>query len=179
MACVIRRAGDIIIVRATSFVRGAYMTEFASFISSVRSTYEFAKGVKAIVDDSKRAEELSKLIDRLLSVQELALTLQAEHHELIQSKDELAKRIMEFEQWEQEKQNYGLCKVALGRFVYVPNNTSNPIKELPWYCTNCWEDKKGSILQGNQGGLTTTWDCPRCKAHFSVGNGNNPQMVAP
>ncbi len=148
------------------------MTEFSVFISSVRSTYEFAKGVKAIVDESKRAEELSKLIDRLLSVQELALTLQAEHHELIQSKDDLAKRIMQFEQWEQEKQSYSLHKLALGRFVFVPKDSSKSVQDLPWYCTNCWEDRKRSTLQADPGGVTTSWYCPRCKTSFSIRNGD-------
>jgi hypothetical protein len=143
--------------------------ELTSLVTSARAAYEIAKGLKASMDQAKLANEVSDLLERLLAVQADALALQSEHQSLIAEKSEIAKKLMQLDNWSNTEKQYTLHEPGPGIFVYASQVDNPSPKKQPWLCPRCFEDHIRSILQRRWDDDTSAarYDCPRCNAEFS------------
>ena len=91
------------------------------------------------------------------------MSIQSEYSKLLQSNDELRKKAVETETWNKERLNYELAEVSSGVLAYAYQKTANNQEPKHWLCTNCYENKKKSILQlGNRGRIDECLSCPNC-----------------
>ena len=73
--------------------------------------------------------------------------------------------------WAKIEKQYELKEIIPGYFVYSYKKTNKPIHYL---CTNCFKDKKTSILRigniVNNMENSTTYSCPDCKTKYKIIN---------
>ena len=87
--------------------------------------------------------------------------MNAKHQELLKSKDDLEKKILEFENRSETERQYELKEVAPSTFVYMYKKTLKSAEPMHWLCTNCWKDRIKSILQlARHNAAGKTYLCP-------------------
>lgn len=145
------------------------LAEFSAAISSVKATIAFVKGAKAAIDKMEIANQLSDICDRIIAAQSQTLALQTENLTLIQDKNDLNKKLIEFESWKKTESEYDLTEICHKRFIYVSKKSAESAQPEHWLCPNCWQQKRKSILQGKP---DRQYMCPACKFEFF--NSNEP-----
>jgi len=133
--------------------------EITAFVTSVRAAYDIAKGIGSLKVEVERNQAVSKILEILLSVQSDALSMQTKYQELLQSKDDLSKKLMEYEKWSETESQYELKEINPDVFVRSYKTSNQSQQPNHWLCTKCWEDKKKAILQKHH---TGAYECQRC-----------------
>lgn len=145
------------------------ITEISALISGIKATIDIAKGLKSAHDSHTIVQAQSDILEQLTNLRMDALTLQDKTSALIQERDELQKKLIEFEKWQKTESKYHLEQVERGKFVYSPNDAKSPEQPSHWLCTNCWSNREKSILQASfHDEYEAYYSCPRCKTeiHF-------------
>jgi hypothetical protein len=140
----------------------------ATIFASAKIAYDLAKGISALNTDVERNQAVSKVLEVLLSVQQDALLMQKEHSLLLHEKDDLIKKISEFEDWAETERNHETAFVIPDIRVYIRKGIDDAARQTEhWYCTNCWTDRKQSILHLlNKNDYVVIYFCPKCKNQF-------------
>ena len=150
------------------------IAEASAVVASIKATIEIAKGLKASYDAKTITQAQTQILEHLLALQVDALALQEKHSVLIHEKEELKKKLMEFEQWRKTESEYELKEIKSGKFAYALKKSQQSEVPPHWLCINCWDDRKKSILQKSQRGFiaggnsSTNYICPRCKFSFVI-----------
>jgi len=144
------------------------MIEFTAFISSISALIKIAKGLQSVRDQHQISQATSELLERILSVQGDALSLQEQHFSLIHEKEKIEKKLSEFEDWKNTQSQYSLFRTLYGKVVYVPNESHKSSEPKHWLCANCFNERKKSILQPQNDGNNFTFFCPKCKTRLFV-----------
>ena len=143
---------------------------------------EFSKAiglVTAITGATKRLSDARtevKVNDVAIQLQGIVLDLQSEmmiiqsdYQQVLRSRDDLEKKLVEQEGWDKERARYQLEKIGGScGFVYALKKSEPPVEPTHWLCSNCYEDKKKSILQFAPKSGLNRWACPRCKTEFHI-----------
>ena len=90
---------------------------------------EITKGLKSSYDARTIIQAQSDILEQLLAIQFDTLTLQEKHLALINEKEELAKKLVQFEQWEKTESEYELQEINRGKFVYSLKNFQQSEKQ--------------------------------------------------
>lgn len=145
------------------------IAEISSLITSSRVAYDIAKGLTSVYVDDKVRDRTSELLGILLTVQADALSVQSKHQEVLKEKDNLEKKIIEFENWAETERNHETAEVIPDIRVYIAKGLDHHARQSAnWYCTNCWTDKVQSILHLKaKGSALISYFCPKCKTIFS------------
>jgi hypothetical protein len=142
------------------------INQISAALSSIKIASEMAKGILSLNKDVAVNEKAAKLLSVIISLQHNIMSLQSEYGELLKSKDNLENKLKEYETWKVTESQYKLEEISHGVFVRVPNNSHPYPEPKHWLCTNCWQDKKKSILQLRwkmKNGIDA-YECPRCKS---------------
>ncbi len=154
------------------------MIELSALITSSKAAYDIAKGLTSAYVDDKIKERTSELLSILLSVQTNALAVQAKHSELLKEKDDIAKKVMELEDWAQTKSNYELKEMGPGVSAYLRKKTDGAGDFSLWICPYCYNNKKDSPLQKEyHSDVAGYYFCPECQIIFTwgkIGRGFTP-----
>lgn len=143
------------------------IAEGTALITSIKGTIDIVKGLKASYDANTIMQAQSELLEQLFAIRMDAIALQDKHLALSNEKEELAKKLMEFEQWEKTKSEYELKKIVPGTFVYSYKKSQQSEIPLHWLCPNCWNKRKKSIFQAEyDNGEEAKYFCPECKFSF-------------
>lgn len=145
------------------------IAEGFALITGIKTTIDNVQKLKSSYDAATIMEAQSDILEQLFAIRMDALTLQEHHLAIIHEKEELIKKLMQFEQWEKTKTKYELKEIRTGRFAYAPKESQQSEEPCHWLCTQCWEDGKKSILQETQSDYNTIdYVCPRCKLRLYV-----------
>lgn len=145
------------------------IAEIGSLIASSKAAYDIAKGLGSVYVDDKVRERTSELLNILLSVQANALAVQANHQELLIVKDDLEKKILEFENWSETVRQYELKEVAPGVFVYSCKTPVNSSEPAHWLCAKCFQEKKVHIIQlDHESAGVRHYFCPNCSTKYNI-----------
>lgn len=137
--------------------------DFALFLQGFKGAIDIAKGLKSTYDQHTVSDAQAEFFEKLSDLYVRATSLYESHSTLTREKDELEKKLMEYEQWAQTERQYELKQVAPGKFVRSYKKSDKNTDPMHWLCPNCWEDKKKSILQGHPSlGDALEYICPRC-----------------
>ena len=145
------------------------ITELSIAFSSIKTVIDITNGLKASHDSATITQVQSDIRKHLLTIQAEALTLQDKHLALLHEKEELIKKVVQFEQWEKTESEYTLQELALGVIAYSYNDSQDSTIPHHWLCTNCYNDRKKSILQiqSTMPVGARKYACPRCKFIFN------------
>ena len=145
------------------------MDVIASAFGTLKTASDITQGLLALKTDaavSTKAVELNRVI---AEVQQQLFTAQTDYAAVLGRVRELEAEIVQFKNWEQEKQRYELHQLAPGTLVYRVKSEMQGPEPVHDLCPNCYQDGVKSILQNS--GFTKGHDsfsCPRCKALFLV-----------
>lgn len=141
--------------------------ELAGLISSIRGAIDAVKELKYSYNDQALLKTQAELLERLIGIQQVALSVQDQHSSLLNEKVELQKKLIEFEKWGEIEASYRLLEVQNGRFVYSLKNPQLSPEPIHWLCTNCFDERKKSILQAVfKNDFDALYVCQRCKANL-------------
>ncbi|MCR6646528.1 MAG: hypothetical protein NVV62_19435 [Terricaulis sp.] len=129
--------------------------------------------VNALISLGVKAEARAKVIELqavIIAAQSSAMSAQASQMELLQRVSELEGELMKLENWEAEKQRYGLIRDSGGCMIYsLKQSFVEGGEEAHALCPNCYEANNKSYLQPSPDGARTAGQyCPKCKASFRV-----------
>jgi len=153
------------------------IAELTSLFSSAKVAYDIAKGISSLHVQVERDKAISELLKVLITVEEQALLSQEKTSSIIQEKDQLAKQLLEMDEWKITKNQYKLVEISSGSFVYAPNESYPFPNPVHWLCQNCLDnERKKSILQLQQKTPrgTDIYVCPSCKAPIKDRSHPNP-----
>ena len=145
------------------------IAELSSLVSSTKTAYEIAKGIRSLKAEVERSEAISKILEVLISIQAHALSAQAKIQELEIEKYELSKKILEFDKWAEIEKKYELKEVAPGTFVYLFNASQNNETPVHWLCPKCFQERKTYIIQlQRESAAGKHYFCPNCSTKFDI-----------
>lgn len=121
--------------------------DVGSLIHIIKVTYDYAKAAKEFSDDVDKKIAISDIVEKLLNVQEMALSIQAKTNGLEMENFELRKKLLEVDSWAQVESRYELKDLAPGSHVYGYKQNENNIESYHILCPSCFTKRKKSILQ--------------------------------
>lgn len=134
--------------------------EVAAAIQGIKTTIDIAKGFNNLKNDNDKNLAISEVINKLIEAQNKMLQMQ---HTI----RELTDQIESNKSWDEERSKYELKEIDDKVYVYMERNDSNHNKPRPYFCTNCFLNKKISILQRSHISLAgTNYECPACKSNI-------------
>jgi hypothetical protein len=134
-----------------------------SIFTSAKVAYDIAKGINALKTSVERDEAVAKVLEVLLSVQHDALSMQKEQSLLLTEKDNLIKKISEFEKWSEIESQYELKELTVGVPMYAYKKTDKETQPPHLLCANCFSKKqKGHYIQSEIEFDGTHYKCLNC-----------------
>jgi hypothetical protein len=135
----------------------------SSLYVSAKAAYEIAKGISALKTEVERNQAVSKVLEVLLSVQNDALSMQEKQSFLLTEKDNLIKKIAEFEKWSEIESQYELKDIAPGVPVYAYKKTDKATQPFHLLCANCFSKRqKGHYVKSEMTYDGTHYKCLNC-----------------
>ncbi len=143
--------------------------EITTALASIKVAGELATLVLNTKVSQSVTQKAIELQTAIISLQTAIMSIQAQNQETLAENNSLKQKLIDIENWEAETKKYSLKEVAPGAFVYVINQDQAGAEPSPWLCTNCYNQKKRSILQrGIDSGEGYFHNCPSCKAQLIV-----------
>jgi len=147
---------------------GIIMTiEIAAFITALGHATNIAKALVYERDEAKRNAAYSELIGALADTKTQYLAIVEDKQKLLESNEDLKKRIAEYDKWEHEKTRYSLQNVGAGVVVYVLDPDKARGEALHWLCTHCYENRKKGFLH-RHGKIPNHYKCDGCGSEIDA-----------
>lgn len=122
--------------------------------------------LKLKTDDAVR-EKVSALYIEIVSLTEALSGLHSLNADLTRQNNDLQKEKEAMHNWDHESRRYSLCEIGFRVFVYAPKKPAKPGEQTVWYCTNCFDNRKLSIIQFHKTlEHSTLHHCPACGVNF-------------
>lgn len=93
------------------------------------------------------------------------MSLQSQNFDLMDAKRKLEERIAELEGWKETDSDYEILRLLSGSVVRVRRGSGGSSYSKEWYCANCFDNKKKSLLQRKDFGRYPRFACPICEAN--------------
>ncbi len=147
------------------------MGAISGLAASLTAAADITKGIVGLRDTTIVQDKVIELQGVILSAQSSALTAQSEQFSLLERLRTLEEKVINFEEWDAEKQKYELKQVYSGAFAYVLKPEASGGEPPHWLCTTCYENNRKSVLQAQ--GLTSDrsfekYGCPTCRSTIRV-----------
>ena len=152
------------------------IAEISAGLSSLKAGLGILKGLNAAATQASINEVKVELTQHILDAQ-LALTAayeaQATAAERIRH---LEQQIVQFENWETEKQRYQLCDVGQGALAYSLKGGVEPSEHPHSICPQCYEDGIKSLLKHEHltAARAETLVCHRCGLDLAISGRRSP-----
>lgn len=158
-------------------------------VSTALSLTEQAIKIIGILKDSgSKFKNNSKLIElndiiialqqKIVALQQNILKLQAEHDKLQLQNSNLLLEKEDTEKWKINSKDYQLKEVKPGFFCYVKNSEEEEGDLVCWFCQNCFQNQKLSLIQQtDDDGKKKTYRCFVCDTKFSPKSRRKPMKV--
>jgi hypothetical protein len=147
------------------------VAEIFAGLSGFNAMLNSAKALKDMNDAAVRNAAVIELQEQILSAQTAQATL------LDRIRD-LEKQMANFETWETEKQRYDLKGLGWGAFARMLKPTARGTEPPHWICTNCYGERRISVIQWGRkpkGATRNGYFCPACNNEIEP----SPDALAP
>ena len=151
-------------------------TAMTGMITSIKAVAELSQLAIKAHDAAAIRAKVIELQGEIVTAQNAALMLQAEHSALLSQKSDLEKEVADLKAWDAEKQKYELVNIrddattkhfgtALARALKKDAGTSEPFHFI---CPDCYERSEKTVLQeeGRPGRIQVLF-CQRCRFEIS------------
>lgn len=147
------------------------IAEGVAALTSVRSIYEIARDVRNSSDPEKIRIAAAQMFDLALAAREQTAALQEERNAAMTELAALKTKIEKTERFDKEAENYTLVRNPTGATVYREKDSTGAQGKSPYYCPNCFSNKKLVILNPvdtNDHFPKCIHYCPACKASIPL-----------
>lgn len=151
------------------------LAEITTAIKSIDISIKIIKGISSFKKDFDIKIATDELLTNMIETKQQLLVFQSSYSEILNSKSELEKKIIELEDWNRTKLNYSLVEIASGVFVYVSKESQEFGNKQPWFCTKCYNEKKLSPFQRKYPN-NEDFVCHDCKSKISLPEKNHPPI---
>lgn len=156
--------------------------DMSMVVGAFEGTKAIYNGIQTLLDIKEAAAVRAKAAELLALVtdtQGKLFTVQADYAAAASRINELEAQVMRLEQWELEKDRYGLHALAVGTFVYrlkASHQGEEPPHDI---CPSCYQDGVKSILQYAGYEIRRPKHlCPKCKAVFLGESGPMGEFIS-
>ncbi len=139
------------------------VAEIYGGISAFKTAFDIAKGLKDIDDATRRNAAVIELQEQILGAQAAQTTL-------IQTVDDLKKKVAAFEAWETKTERYQLHQWETGTFSYRLKDNVQPAEPSHHICSRCYEERKRFILNSDDDAYHHRLKCPGCQTVIRIGS---------
>lgn len=132
--------------------------------SGLKTAAELTQGLLALKTDAAVSTKVVELNGVISGIQQQLFAAQADYSALTSRIRDLEAEIVDFKNWEEEKQRYELHELAPGTLVYRVKPEVKGAEPVHYLCTNCYQQRIKAILQysGYSKGHKS-FTCPSCK----------------
>jgi hypothetical protein len=148
--------------------------EISAALQSIKTAHTIIKGIQSLKNEVEIKQQASELLSVILDLQSDIFNLQSKYDELIKDRHQLELKIKSYDDWKSIKKDYSLLEIEHGYFVYSQNNKYTGSEPKHWLCTNCFENKRKSILIIKRPGFYDDYICPNCKNTFTLRDSKKP-----
>jgi hypothetical protein len=147
--------------------------EISSLLLGIKGTMDIAKGLMSAHDAHTLMQARTEILEKLLTLQENALSLQERYSSLINQRDQLAQKLTQNEDWAKTQVQYQLKEIHPRVYAYSAKSALPALSNQPLYCSNCFASQRISILvyQGN-GENYHKFLCHGCNKEFQFYTGD-------
>jgi hypothetical protein len=114
---------------------------------------------------------LSEAMDKLIEAQALLSDIQGSYQDLLDEKEKLSQKIMQYEKWTEDESNYQSFRLNTGATVMITKEPNKSPYSKEWYCKHCFDNKKKSLLQSVPRN-SFAFRCPECKIEIGLDPGD-------
>jgi hypothetical protein len=132
--------------------------EIFSLISTALKTTE---SISAKIKNHKEQKLFNDLLSQLSQIQLFAI-------KIVEKNAELEEIIRNGNNWEIEKDKYSIKDIGAGQLVYVNKGFQNDGIKPQYFCANCFDNGKISVLGLIELTILKMYSCPICKNKFSA-----------
>ena len=140
------------------------LATFAAVTGSLKTAADTVKAMISLRDAAALQTMAVELREQIISAQSDALAAYEAQTANLQRIRELEEKVANFETWKTEEQRYDLKNLGWGVLAYMLKPDARGTKPPHWVCTNCFGNRRVSIIQYTQiRGHGYRWVCPSCK----------------
>ncbi|HEY5043695.1 MAG TPA: hypothetical protein VIK53_17110 [Verrucomicrobiae bacterium] len=149
-------------------------TEFSTVFGLLKTITGTAKRLADTRQEVKVNEVAIQLGSIVLDLQAEMNVIQSDYQNVLRTRDDLEKKLIEQENWNKERARYQLKQVGSSLwgfgspFVYALKPGQDAGEPNHWLCARCYNDNKKRILQPLPGDV---WACPECGVTIRVFSG--------
>ncbi len=129
-------------------------------LSSAQKASSLIKNILDVVKETAAQDKLIEIGNIIITLQEKNASLREKNADLVEIKQKLEAKLMQYEKWDHIKKKYVLTELAPGVFVYAPNPDVQTAEPRHYICANCFKKKHESILQ--YAGMKPSGMCYHC-----------------
>lgn len=137
--------------------------EILAGLSSLKTAFDIAKGLKDINDAAIRNGAVIELQEKILAARE-------QQSALLDRIGALEAEVASLKAWDTEKQRYELKNIGNGAVAYMLKATARGSEPPHWLCPNCYAAGKQAFYQptGAELGRAQVYRCQGCQGNISV-----------
>ena len=140
------------------------ISEITATLSGIKKAIGVVKSLTSLDSHIALKSKTSELLSIIVDLHDRISSIQSQYDELLNTKNDLEKKLMEIEKWVEEKAKYKLTEISPGVFVFLSKEVDRSITPSHWLCAHCYENRQKSILQlHNHSAAGKTFKCPSCK----------------
>ncbi|MGA7720305.1 MAG: hypothetical protein WCA84_03935 [Ignavibacteriaceae bacterium] len=146
------------------------VAEITAILTSLKTANDIIKGMNALKTESAISDTRIELGNIILDLQSRTSSLQQQYDEIIRSKNDLEKKLIEMSHFNSEKQKYILKDIAIGSIAYIPEEEKDRVGNTHWLCQNCLDNQKSfSVYQFKIRDIKgNIYYCPKCKGEIVI-----------
>jgi hypothetical protein len=135
-------------------------------LTSLRSLYDIAKDIRNSNDPDKLRVAAGQMFDLAIAAREQVAALQRERDEAVNELAALMAEVEKAKAFDAEKENYIRELTRTGTVVYREKDSAGPQGKSPYFCPNCFGDRKIAIMNPAKGANSrmayVSFSCPKC-----------------
>lgn len=133
-----------------------------AILSAANEAGKAVASILHVVKDTETKQKVIELQTAILGLHDRIRLAQSEHDDLAKAKDELERKLTDYQRWDTEAARYELRELAPGIFAYALKPEHKSTEPEHYLCPHCFGEKKRSILQHPRAGYTN-YACHACK----------------
>lgn len=143
----------------------ADMSAIASMLTAIKTAKDIVETMIGLRDSQAFQTKLTELQARMIDAQAIASKFYDERSAFTKRISDLEDEVNNLRAWDAEKEEYELKEISPGSFAYIHKEHMRSGTASVYLCANCYENRKKSILQVEQRGVTgDRLVCHACKS---------------
>jgi uncharacterized protein YbaR (Trm112 family) len=149
------------------------LSEITTALASLKAASDIIKGFNSLQLEVAVKEKSTELFNIIISLQSNILAMQSDYSELLTSKSNIEKELLELKNSISDKSKYILVDIAPGVLAYTLRETINSLEPKHYLCQNCFDTKNQKSVLQRKYAEHKDLICNSCKSTYRISDDNN------